>query len=88
MANVEKELLFQVRVERERSDAKNAIEEYVYAMNSKLHSDYEKYVTEEDRAKFEETLSQVEDWLYDEGENESKQVYVDKLAELKVSCLL
>lgn len=26
----------------------------------------------------------TEDWLYDEGEDQSKQVYIDKLAQLKV----
>lgn len=72
-------------MERERSDAKNSVEEYVYAMKSKLFGEYESYVTEEDRSKFDENLTQIEDWLYDEGENETKQVYVDKLVELKVS---
>lgn len=30
-------------------------------------------------------LSKTEDWLYEEGEDEKKQVYIDKLAELKVN---
>jgi len=83
LISAENELLFQVRVEKERSDAKNAVEEYVYEMKEKIYSEYEKYITEDDRSKFENILSTTEDWLYEDGENEKKQVYVDKLAELK-----
>ena len=39
----------------------------------------------QDREKFSALLTLAEDWLYDEGEGQGKQVYVDKLAELKVS---
>lgn len=83
LINTENELQFQKRMERERSDAKNTVEEYVYEMQDKICGDYEKYISEDDRDEFRSVLSKVEDWLYDEGENESKQVYVDKLAELK-----
>ena len=30
-------------------------------------------------------LEDTENWLYEEGEDQNKQVYIDKLAELKVS---
>lgn len=30
-------------------------------------------------------LEDTETWLYEEGEDQQKQVYIDKLAELKVS---
>ena len=68
----------------ERSDAKNAVEEYVYLMREKIYSTYENSISEDDRDKFSRFLSETEDWLYEDGENEKKQVYVDKLAELKV----
>ena len=37
----------------------------------------------QDRVKFLEQLSSTEDWLYDEGEDQSKKVYVARLDELK-----
>ena len=37
---------------------------------------------------FSKLLTDTEDWLYDEGEEQNKQVYVDKLAELKVKLKL
>ena len=35
------------RLENERANAKNAVEEYVYAMRDKLNTEYEPYVKEE-----------------------------------------
>lgn len=79
----ENEMVSQIRLEKERADAFNSVEEYVYDMRDKINNQYEKFITEEDREKFSSLLSATEDWLYDEGEGETKKVYVDKLAELK-----
>ena len=72
------------RLEKERADAKNAVEEYVYEMRDKLYSSLDKFVKEGDKETFCSLLTATEDWLYDEGEDQHKHVYVDKLAELKV----
>lgn len=83
LVEVENELQSQVRLEKERADAKNAVEEYVYNMREKIYDQYEKYISEEDREHLSSLLNSTENWLYEEGEDESKSVYVDKLAELK-----
>jgi len=83
LVEIENELQSQVKLEKERCDAKNAVEEYVYGMRDKIHDTYEKYITEELREQFSAQLTQTEDWLYEEGEDEVKSAYVDKLAELK-----
>ena len=72
------------RLEKEREDAKNAVEEYVEDMRSKLCGPLEAFMREDDHDSFSTLLTAAEDWLYDEGEDQFKQVYVDKLAELKV----
>ena len=66
------------------ADAKNAVEEYVYDMRAKIYDRYEKYISDEDRDSFGTFLSNTEDWLYEDGDNQPKQVYVEKLEELKV----
>lgn len=38
----------------------------------------------QDVEKFGSLLIQTEDWLYDEGDDQLKQVYIDKLKEFKV----
>jgi len=79
----EGQLIAQDRLEKDRSDAKNAVEEYVYETRDKLSSVYESFIREEDRDKLMLLLEDTENWLYDDGEDQNKNVYVDKLAELK-----
>ncbi|XP_044310187.1 heat shock 70 kDa protein 4 [Varanus komodoensis] len=79
----EGKMIMQDKLEKERNDAKNAVEEYVYEMRDKLCSVYEKFISEEDRNTFTLKLEDTENWLYEEGEDQPKQVYIDKLAELK-----
>ena len=52
-------------------------------MRGKCGEEYEKFVKEEEREKFVRMLDATEDWLYDEGEDQSRSVYVAKLTELK-----
>ncbi|XP_061484442.1 heat shock protein 105 kDa [Rhineura floridana] len=79
----EGKMILQDKLEKERNDAKNAVEEYVYYFRDKLSGPYEKFVCEQDHNCFSTLLSEIEDWLYEEGEDQPKQVYMDKLAELK-----
>uniref|UniRef100_I3JP35 Heat shock protein 4a n=1 Tax=Oreochromis niloticus TaxID=8128 RepID=I3JP35_ORENI len=79
----EGKMIMQDKLEKERNDAKNNVEEYVYDMRDKLHGILEKFVNEADRDLFSLKLEDTENWLYEDGEDQQKQVYIDKLAELK-----
>ncbi|XP_024122016.1 heat shock 70 kDa protein 4a [Oryzias melastigma] len=79
----EGKMIMQDKLEKERNDAKNNVEEYVYDMRDKLHGVLEKFVNEAERDAFSLKLEDTENWLYEEGEDQQKQVYIDKLAELK-----
>lgn len=76
-------MIMQDRLEKERADAKNSVEEYVYEMRSKIYDMYEKFISDADKAKFQKVLEDAENWLYEDGEDQKKKVYVDKLASLK-----
>ncbi|XP_050948824.1 heat shock 70 kDa protein 4a [Labeo rohita] len=79
----EGKMIMQDKLEKERNDAKNCVEEYVYEMRDKLHGALENFVSEADRDSFSLKLEDTENWLYEEGEDQQKQVYIDKLNELK-----
>uniref|UniRef100_A0A673C072 Heat shock protein 4b n=1 Tax=Sphaeramia orbicularis TaxID=375764 RepID=A0A673C072_9TELE len=79
----EGKMIMQDKLEKERNDAKNNVEEYVYDMRDKLHGMFEKFVSESDRDALSLKLEDTENWLYEDGEDQPKQVYIDKLAELK-----
>jgi len=74
---------YQDQLEKEKIDAKNSVEEYVYNMREKIEYSLREYITDEDRSKFLEQLSATEEWLYDEGEDQAKKVYVNRLKELQ-----
>uniref|UniRef100_A0A8C7NBM4 Heat shock protein 4a n=1 Tax=Oncorhynchus kisutch TaxID=8019 RepID=A0A8C7NBM4_ONCKI len=78
----EGKMIMQDKLEKERNDAKNNVEEYVYDMRDKLHGLLEKFVSESVNT-FSLRLEDTENWLYEDGEDQQKQVYIDKLAELK-----
>ncbi|KAK2579751.1 hypothetical protein KPH14_011092 [Odynerus spinipes] len=73
------------RQENERIDARNALEEYVYDLRAKLSDEDQlaTFVTESDREALCRTLDETENWLYEEGEECQRQVYVDRLTRLK-----
>ncbi|KAG6418281.1 hypothetical protein SASPL_120482 [Salvia splendens] len=77
------EMALQDRVMEETKDKKNAVESYVYDMRIKLHDKYHDFATELEREQLIARLQEVEDWLYEDGEDETKGVYVAKLEELK-----
>jgi len=71
------------RREQDRQAAKNDVEECVYGTREKLYSQYDSFATDGEKEAISAVLTKTEDWLYEDGENESKQVYINKLAELK-----
>ncbi|XP_015905822.1 heat shock 70 kDa protein 4 [Parasteatoda tepidariorum] len=76
-------MMMQDKMEKERADAKNAVEEYVYEFRDKLYGVLEKFVTEQGKEQLCRILEDTENWLYDEGEDQQKSVYVQKLTDLK-----
>ncbi|GLJ18034.1 hypothetical protein SUGI_0318230 [Cryptomeria japonica] len=82
-AEKEFEMALQDRIMEETKEKKNAVEAYVYDMRNKLYEKYQHFVTDQERDTLTTVLQTVEDWLYDEGEDETKGVYIAKLEELK-----
>ncbi|CAF0905146.1 unnamed protein product [Rotaria sp. Silwood1] len=80
----EREMISNDKKEKERSDAKNAVEEYVYDMRNKLDGgSYEKYSDDRNRQKLLNDLRTTENWLYDQGMHQDKHAYVERLNILK-----
>lgn len=71
------------KLQEDTNEAKNGLESYIYDLRNKLYEGLAPFVQEADREALSAALSSMEDWLYDEGEDETKSTYVAKLAELK-----
>ncbi|KAG0167375.1 adenyl-nucleotide exchange factor sse1 [Apophysomyces sp. BC1034] len=63
--------------------AKNSLEEYGYDMRDKIIGPYADYIDPSVKDKFAADLNEVVDWIYDEGDDAPKSVYVEKLEALK-----
>ncbi|KAL1195378.1 Heat shock 70 kDa protein BIP3 [Cardamine amara subsp. amara] len=77
------------RIVKEKIDARNKVETYVYNMKSTL-ADKEKLaekISEEDKEKMEEVLKETLEWL-EENVNAEKDDYEEKLAEVESVCNL
>jgi heat shock protein 110kDa len=72
------------RREKERIDARNALEEFVYDMRGKLQEGGELslYVDEKDRQHICSQLDDLENWIYEEGESSTREVYAERLRDL------
>uniref|UniRef100_A0A1A8E9P6 Heat shock 70kDa protein 4-like n=1 Tax=Nothobranchius kadleci TaxID=1051664 RepID=A0A1A8E9P6_NOTKA len=80
---LERQMISQDKLVKEVNDAKNAVEEYVYDLREKLCGIYQKYISKEDSIRLTLMLDDTENWLYEDGEDQPKQVYEEKLDALK-----
>jgi len=79
----ELEMALNDRIQYETKDCKNSVEEYVYTLRDKMYAEYNDFVQEDTRSEISAQLEKVEDWLYDEGEDEKKSTYINKLQEIQ-----
>ncbi|ODQ64790.1 heat shock protein [Nadsonia fulvescens var. elongata DSM 6958] len=63
---------------KDTENQRNALEEYIYALGSRLDGKYVDFVKDDEKAKLRQLLEDSEAWLYDEGEDATKGEYVDK----------
>ncbi|KAL5523722.1 hypothetical protein ACEPAG_7895 [Sanghuangporus baumii] len=65
-------------------DRKNALEEYIYDMRSKLDDRYAAFAQPQEKEGLLAILAECEDWLYsEEGEDATKSAYVERLDSAK-----
>jgi len=80
----ENELAVLDKKERDRQDAKNELESYIYDSRDKVGTTYSDFSTDQEKESLSSTLTKYEDWLYDdEGFDANKQTYTAKHNELK-----
>ncbi|KAI8100756.1 hypothetical protein M9434_005147 [Picochlorum sp. BPE23] len=79
----ESEMALQSRIQEETADAKNAVESFVYSLRNQLYEELASFVHPDKKQEIMSALDAAEEWLYDEGEDEKKSVYVAKLKEME-----
>lgn len=63
-------------------EKKNTLESYVYETRNKILDTYQSFATESEKEELCQKLQQTEDWLYEDGDDESASVYDVRLQDL------
>ncbi|CCJ29429.1 unnamed protein product [Pneumocystis jirovecii] len=78
----EEAMILEDKIVASTENQKNALEEYIYEMRSKLNDVYADYASNDEKTKLEKMLDDAENWLYSEGEDTTKAVYMSKMEDL------
>ncbi|KAK9269395.1 hypothetical protein L1049_001168 [Liquidambar formosana] len=79
----ELQLAQQDRIMEQTKDRKNALESYVYEMRNKLFNTYRSFASDGEREGISRSLQQTEEWLYEDGDDETENAYASKMDDLK-----
>ncbi|XP_052181221.1 heat shock 70 kDa protein 16 isoform X2 [Diospyros lotus] len=64
-------------------DKKNTLESYVYETRNKLLNTYRSFASDPEKEGISSNLQQTEEWLYEDGDDETENAYTKKLEDLK-----
>ncbi|CAH0001258.1 unnamed protein product [Clonostachys byssicola] len=79
----ESSMVMEDKLVADTEEKKNELEAYIYDLRAKLDDQYDEFASEEEKTTIKAKLEASEDWLYDEGEDASKGVYIAKMDEIR-----
>ncbi|PSK40122.1 Heat shock protein hsp88 [Elsinoe australis] len=79
----EYQMIAEDKLVADTEDKKNELESFIYDLRGKIDDQYSEFASDEEKEKVKAKLEQSEDWLYDEGEDATKAVYISKIEEIR-----
>ncbi|TPX14963.1 uncharacterized protein E0L32_004793 [Thyridium curvatum] len=79
----EASMVMEDKLVADTEEKKNELETYIYELRNKLDDQYAEFASDEEKAKIRSKLDASEDWLYDEGDDATKAIYIAKMEELR-----
>jgi heat shock protein 4 len=79
----ESAMVMEDKLVADTEEKKNELEAYIYDLRAKLDDQYADLASDEEKETIKAKLETSEDWLYDEGEDASKGVYIAKIDEIR-----
>jgi heat shock protein 4 len=83
MAERENQMIMEDKLVADTEHQKNELESFIYELKEKIHGVYSDFASEDEKSKLQDKLEAIENWLYDEGEDATKAVYVSKIEEIR-----
>jgi len=82
-AEKEQEMIMEDKLVADTEDKKNELESFIYELRDKIDDQYAPFSNDAEKAKVHAKCEEVQDWLYDDGDDASKAAYVSKIEELR-----
>ncbi|KAL3418270.1 hsp70-like protein [Phlyctema vagabunda] len=82
-AEQEASMIMEDKLVADTEEKKNELETYIYEMRNKIDDVYSDFANDSEKEKLKAKLEASEDWLYDEGEDATKAVYIAKMDEIR-----
>jgi len=83
---MEAQMALQDRIIMETAEAMNKLEATIYSMRDKLSQELSAYASEDEKSPILAMLTQLEEWLYEDGMDTDKATYEAKYKELMDKC--
>lgn len=83
LAEKEASMVMEDKLVADTEEKKNELETYIYELRNKLDDQYAEFASDEEKEKIKAKLEATEDWLYEDGEDSTKAVYVAKIDEIR-----
>lgn len=79
----EASMIMEDKLVADTEEKKNELETYIYEMRNKLDDQFAEFASDDEKEKIKAKLMEIEDWLYDEGDDTTKAVYISKMEEIR-----
>ncbi|KAF1361322.1 heat shock protein Hsp88 [Lizonia empirigonia] len=82
-AERENAMIMEDKLVQDTENEKNNLESMIYELKDKIIDQYADFASDEEKSKLNAKLEQIEDWLYEDGEDASKAQYVSKKEDIR-----
>lgn len=83
MAEKESQMIMEDKLVADTEHQKNELESFIYELKEKIIGVYAEFSSEDEKSRLQAKLEAIEDWLYDDGEDATKAIYVSKIEEIR-----
>jgi len=83
LAEKESSMVMEDKLVADTEEKKNELETYIYDMRNKLDEQFADLASDDEKDALRSKLTDTEDWLYEDGEDASKAVYISKMDEIR-----
>ncbi|KAF2010365.1 heat shock protein Hsp88 [Aaosphaeria arxii CBS 175.79] len=82
-AERENQMIMEDKLVADTENQKNELEAFIYELKDKITSTYSEFASDDEKSRLSTKLDTIEDWLYEDGDDASKNQYVSKMEEIR-----